>query len=133
MNTNQSASNRVLICAILLSGFGAAHLIDDFLYGIPADFGFSNEFSQFLAIIYFALTGWLIALSARGKKQAYLANIFLGIFLVAADMTKHTQEGLLAGPWRSGVISRIYAFGVVATALALIVTSFIAWRSAKTT
>ena len=42
MSQSQRWRNRVVIAAVLLTGFGAAHLIDDFLYGIPADFGLSN-------------------------------------------------------------------------------------------
>ena len=56
MSQSQRWSNRVVIAAVLLTGFGAAHLIDDFLYGIPADFGLSNEFGQFLAVVYFIIT-----------------------------------------------------------------------------
>ena len=128
MSDSRRWSNRVVGAAVLLTGFGAAHLIDDFLYGIPADFGLSNEFSQVLAVVYFILTSLLIVLAARGSQTGYLGNLGLGLFLLTADLLKHGSEGLLGGPWRSGLFSRSLAFGVILTALGLVVVFFGAWR-----
>ena len=102
MSPSKRWSNRVVVAAVLLTGFGAAHLIDDFLYGIPADFGLSNEVSQVLAVVYFIITSLLLVLAARGNKAGYIGNLVLGLFLLTADMLKHGTEGLFAGPWRSG-------------------------------
>jgi uncharacterized membrane protein len=61
-------SNRVVAVSSIFAGFGAAHLIDDFLYGVPAEFNLTNPPTQFLALAFFiALTG-LIALAARGRR-----------------------------------------------------------------
>ena len=43
MDDNRRWSNRVVAAAVVLAGLGAAHLIDDFLYGISAGLGLSNE------------------------------------------------------------------------------------------
>ena len=131
MSQSQRWSNRVVIAAVLLTGFGAAHLIDDFLYGIPADFGLSNEFGQFLAVVYFIVTSMLLVLAARGSRAGYIGNLGLGLFLLVADMLKHGSEGLFAGPWRSGLCSRSLAFGVMLTAAGLVVVSYIAWQHAR--
>jgi len=51
MRQDKKWSNRVVVAAVLLTGFGAAHLIDDFLFGAPADFGLSNKFTQILTFV----------------------------------------------------------------------------------
>ena len=126
-------SNRVVVAAVLLTGFGAAHLIDDFLYGTPADFGLTNEFSQVLAVGYFIITSLLIVQAARGRKAGYIGNLGLGLFLLTADMLKHGSEGLFGGPWRNGLFSRSLAFGVMLTAVGLTVVSYGAWRNVHQT
>ena len=131
MDLSKRWSNLVVVPAVLLSGFGAAHLIDDFLYGIPADFGLSNQFSQVLAVIYFIITSLLLVLAARGSKAGYIGNLGLGLFLLLADMLKHGSEGLFSGPWRSGLFSRSLAFGVMLTSIGLVVVSYGAWQHAR--
>jgi hypothetical protein len=131
MSQSKKWSNRVVVAAILLTGFGAAHLIDDFLYGIPADFGLSNEFSQILAVIYFITISLLLVLAARGNKAGYIGNMGLGLFLLLADMLKHGGEGLFSGPWRSGLFSRSLALGVILTSIGLVVVSYGAWQDAR--
>jgi hypothetical protein len=124
-------SNRVVIAAILLAGFGAAHLIDDFLYGIPASFGLSNEVSQVLAVFYFIVTSLLLVLAARGSKAGYIGNLVLGLFLLLADMLKHGSEGLFSGQWRSGLFSQGLAFGLMLSAIGLVIVSYAAWKNAR--
>jgi hypothetical protein len=131
MDQAKKWSDRVVVAAILLAGFGAAHLIDDFLYGVPADFGLSNEVSQVLAVIYFILTSLLLVLAARGNKAGYIGNMGLGLFLLLADMLKHGSEGLFSGPWRSGLFSRSLAFGLMFTSIGLVVVSYGAWQHAR--
>ena len=131
MSQGKKWSNRVVVAAVLLTGFGAAHLIDDFLYGIPADFGLSSESSQVLAVMYFSITSLLLVLAARGSKAGYIGNLGLGVFLLLADMLKHGSEGLFSGPWRSGLFSRSLAFGLMLSALGLIVVSYGAWQHTR--
>jgi len=92
MSQSQKWSNRVVVAAVLLAGFGAAHLIDDFLYGIPADFGLSNQVCQVLAVVYFGLTSVLLVLAARGIKAGYVGNLGLGLFLLLADLLNTARK-----------------------------------------
>jgi hypothetical protein len=131
MDPSKRWSNRVVIAAVLLAGFGAAHLIDDFLYGVPADFGLSNQFSQGLAVVYFIITSSFLVLAARGSRAGYLGNLALGLFLLLADLLKHGSEGLFSGPWRNGLFSRSLALGLMLSAVALVVVSYGAWQHAR--
>jgi hypothetical protein len=133
MDEKRRWSNRVVIAAILLTGFGAAHLIDDFLYGIPAELGLSNAAGQILTVLYFVITSTLLVLAARASQAGYLGNLILGIILIVADITKHAPEGLFVGEWRSGLLSRVLAWGVILSALGLAVVSYRAWQHARQT
>ncbi len=128
MNHSKRWSNRVVVVAVLLTGFGAAHLIDDFLYGIPADFRLSNELGQALAAVYFIITGLLLVLAARGSKVGYIGNMGFGLFLLLADTLKHGSEGLFSGPWRNGLFSRSLVFGALLSSIGLVVVSYCAWQ-----
>ncbi len=128
MNHSKRWSNRVVVAAVLLTGFGAAHLIDDFLYGVPADFGLSNEFGQALAVAYFIMASLLLVLAARGNKTGYIGNMGFGLFLLLADTLKHGSEGLFSGPWRDEPFSRSLAFGALLSSVALVAVSYCAWQ-----
>ena len=52
--TDRCWSNRVVVVSSIFAEFGAAHLNDDFLYGVPAEFNLSNPPTQFLALAFFA-------------------------------------------------------------------------------
>lgn len=129
MSQSERWSNRVVAAAVLLTGFGAAHLIDDFTaYRLIL---VSNEFGQVLTVVYFTITSLLLVLSARGNRAGYIGNIGLGLFLLVADMLKHSSEGLFSGLWRSGLFSQSLAFGVMLTAAGLVVVSYGAWQHTR--
>jgi hypothetical protein len=127
MKQNNRFQNQVVLAAVLLTGFGAAHLIDDFLYGVPADFGLSEPVTQVLAVVYFVITSWLLVLAVRGEKAGYIGNMILGLFLLTADMLKHGMEGMFWGPWRTGLFSRFLAFSMMGIGLWLAIVSYKAW------
>jgi hypothetical protein len=130
MKDNRTWSNRVVCTAAVFAGFCAAHLIDDFLYGVPAEFHLSNTTSQVLGLAFFvALTG-LIALAARGSRQSYLGLVVIGLLLAAADTTKHVPEMLAPGPYRSGW-SVVFSLGLIVSGLATAAVSYGARRGAE--
>jgi uncharacterized transporter YbjL len=81
-------SNRVIVVSSIFAGFGVAHLIDDFLFGVPAEFNLTNPPTQFLAFAFFvALTG-LIALAAieSGTFRSGAASIFFSVGLIISGL-----------------------------------------------
>jgi O-antigen ligase len=132
MDKQRTWSNRVVCTAAVFAGFGVAHLIDDFLFGVPAEFHLSNPASQVLGLPFFvALTG-LIALAARGSRASYAGLIVIGLLLAAADTTRHIPEMLRAGPYRSGLPSMAFAGGLILSGLTTAAVAYAAWRAGLT-
>ena len=121
--TDRCWSNRVVVIASIFAGFGAAHLIDDFIYGVPAEFNLSNPPTQFLALAFFAALTGLIALAARGSRASYQGLITIGLLLALADTLRHVPEILRSATFRSGAASIIFSVGLIVSGL---VTAFVA-------
>ncbi len=122
--THRRWSSRVVAVSSIFAGFGAAHLIDDFLYGVPAEFNLTNPPTQFLALAFFiALTG-LIALAARGRRASFQGLITIGLLLALADTLKHIPEIMGSVSFRSGAASIFFAIGLIVSGL---LTAAVAW------
>jgi hypothetical protein len=128
MADNQAWSNRVVLAASIFAGFGVAHLIDDFLYGVPAEFNLSNEAAQVLGLAFFAALTGLAALAGRGSRKSYLGFTIIGGLLALADVLKHLPEILRVGPWRSGLASGTFSIGLIVSGVVVAVISYLAWR-----
>jgi hypothetical protein len=129
MKDNKVWSNRVIFAASIFAGFCAAHLIDDFLFGVPDEFNLSNQASQVLGIFFFFALTALIALAARGSKRSYLGLITIGGLLALADILKHLPDVLQPGPYRSGLASEAFSIGLIVSGLVTAMVSFGAWRN----
>ncbi len=121
-------SNRVIVVSSIFAGFGVAHLIDDFLFGVPAEFNLTNPPTQFLALAFFvALTG-LIALAARGTRASYQGLITIGLLPALADTLKHPPEIVGSETIRSGAASIFFSVGLIVSGLA---TAAVAWLALR--
>jgi hypothetical protein len=121
-------SNRVIVVSSIFAGFGVAHLIDDFLFGVPAEFNLSNPPTQFLAFAFFvALTG-LIALAARGTRASYQGLITIGLLLALADTLKHLPDIIGSVTFRSGAASIIFSVGLIISGLVMAAIAWLALR-----
>ena len=115
-----------MLSASIFAGFGVAHLIDDFLFAVPAEFNLSNPAAQVLALVFFiALTG-LIASAARRNPQSYRGLILIGLLLALADTLKHVPEIQPTSQYRSGSLSIFFATGLILSGL---VTALVAWEA----
>ncbi len=117
-----------LLSAVAFVSFSAAHLIDEFVWGVPAEFHLSVEITEVLALLFvLSLTGLAIA-AARGSRVGLAGLALAGILLVVADVLKHAGEILEAGPWRSGAVSTFLAIGLTLSALSTAVAALCTLR-----
>ena len=124
-------SNLVIGVGLVLVFFAAPHLIDDFLYGIPEEFGLTNWQTQILAGIFHVQLIVFFVLVARERKAGYCGTLFWGIFLALAGILKHLPEILKPEPYWSGVFSETLIIGLIIVGIALALTSLFALRSTK--
>ena len=117
--------SKAIIFYLALAFFAIPHLIDDFLFGIPAEFGLSIHLSQFLAGIFIVIyLGILIPLAQRKKGGIYSA-MGMGGFLALAGILKHIPLIIQPGPYWSGWFSEGLIIGMILSGLAVILFGLI--------
>lgn len=129
MNSNSTWGNLVILIGAIMVGFAIPHLIDDFLFNVPVDFGLSNIQAQFLAGVFSAILIVVFSLAARGKKLGYIGAGFLGGFLSLAGILKHIPRILKPGPYWSGLFSEILIIGLIMSGILLLIVSILALRN----
>jgi len=128
MDKGYKWSNLVIGVGLALVLFSAPHLIDDFLYGIPEEFGLTNQQTQILAGIFHVQLIVFFVLAARKQKAGYYGLIFWGIFLALAGILKHLPEILKPEPYWSGPFSETLIIGMIFAGIILAITSILAIR-----
>ncbi len=121
-------SNLVIGVGLALVLFSAPHLIDDFLYGMPEDFGLSNQQTQILTGIFHVQLIVFFVLAARKHKAGYYGFIFWGIFLALAGILKHLPKILKPEPYWSGLFSETLIIGMIFAGIVLAISSILAIR-----
>jgi hypothetical protein len=127
----QKRSNWVIALATLLIGVSIAHVLEDFVYGIPARFGF--EVAPAAALVGLAYAGHvvLVVLAARDHVLGYLGNLGAGVIWLVAAGVDHLGEVLFATNYRAGLISKGFEVGLMLSAIGLVASSFASWRSRR--
>jgi hypothetical protein len=109
----------MVVFFLALAAFAIPHLIDDFLFGIPAEFGLSNRTAQILAGIFILLFLAIFMELVRGKKRGVVGAMVMGIFLALAGILKHLPLMLAPGPYWSGWFSELLIIGLILSGLGL--------------
>jgi hypothetical protein len=126
---NNHRSNLVVALALVMSFFAIPHLIDDFLFDVPAEFGLTVQVTLVLAGIFTVILILSIVLAGRDRKVGYYACLFWGIFLALAGILKHLPRMLLPGSYWSGWFSEFLIYGLVISGITLGVVSIWALRT----
>jgi hypothetical protein len=129
VNKKYKWGNFVIGVGLVLVFFSAPHLIDDFLYGIPEEFGLTNQQTQVLAGLFHVQLIVFFVLVARERKAGYYGTLFWGIFLALAGILKHLPEILKPEPYWSGPFSENLIIGMMIAGIALSITSMLALRN----
>jgi hypothetical protein len=116
---------------LVLAFFSVPHLIDDFLFDIPADFGISVHLSQFLAGVFILIYLGILILLARGRRGGVIGAISMGIFLALAGILKHIPLIIKPGPYWSGWFSEGLIFGMILSGIGLAVAGLITLKNGK--
>ena len=116
-------------CWIGTGPFSAPHLIDDFLYGVPEEFGLTNQQTQVLAGIFHTQLIVFFVLAARERKAGYYGLLFWGVFLALAGILKHLPKIVRPEPYWSGPFSETLIIGMIIVGIALAIVSILALRS----
>jgi len=109
---------------LVLAFFSIPHLIDDFLFDIPAEFGLSVHFTQFLAGVFILIYLGILIPLARDKRGGVIGAISMGIFLALAGILKHIPLIIQPGPYWSGWFSEGLIFGMILSGISLAVAGF---------
>ena len=125
--------NFVLAVGLVLVFFSAPHLIDDFLFDIPAEFGLTNPQTQILAGIFHTQLTLIFILVAQDRKAGYYGTLFWGIFLALAGILKHIPKIMQPEPYWSGPFSELLIIGMIIAGIILAVVSLLALRKFKAT
>lgn len=128
MKGTQMWSNRVVGAGVVMAAFAYPHLIDDFLYGIPKEFGLTDPHAQVLAGIFSVILFTAFIAAARGLHWGYAGTAFIGGFLALAVLLKHVPLMLQPGPYWSGLFSETLNWGLLVSSLGLMVLSLLALR-----
>jgi hypothetical protein len=131
MNRSRGLTNLVLINAAFLVGVAIPHLIDDFLFGIPDEFGLTDIQAQILAGIFSVLLVVVFSLVARGQRWGFIGAVILGGFLALAGILKHIPLMLQPGPYWSGCFSEGLILLLILSGISLSIVSIIALRANK--
>jgi hypothetical protein len=118
--------------AALMVGLSMAHVLEDFVNGVPARFGFETAPAALLVGLAYAVHIVFIALAARDRVLGYMGNLGVGAFWLIVAAADHLEDVLFLEPYRAGVISKALVSGLMLAALALAVISLLAWRSWRT-
>jgi hypothetical protein len=129
MNRTRGVGNLVLINGAIMVGVAIPHLIDDFLYEIPQEFGLSNIQAQILAGFFTAMLVVVFSSAARGQRWGYIGTAFLGCFLALAGILKHIPMILQPGPYWSGLFSEILIGVLILSGISLMIVSIYALRN----
>ena len=129
MKRVRSLGNPVLINGAILVGVAIPHLIDDFLFGIPEEFGLSNIQAQILAGFFATMLIAVFSLAARGQRWGYIGTAFLGGLLALAGILKHVPRILQTGPYWSGLFSEILIGALILSGISLLIISVYTLRS----
>jgi hypothetical protein len=131
MINQKSKFSIVIILYLILAFFSTPHLIDDFLFDIPAEFGISVHLSQFLAGIFILIYLGILIPLARGQKGGVIGAICMGIFLTLSGILKHFPLIIKPGPYWSGWFSEGLIFGMILSGIGLALAGLLVLKKGK--
>jgi len=122
MKTQKNNQKGVITFYLALAFFAIPHLIDDFLFGIPKEFGIPVQLAQFLAGPFIVIYLVILIPLARGKRAGVISAMSMGIFLALAGILKHIPLMIQPGPYWSGWFSEMLIVGMILSGMGVTIT-----------
>jgi hypothetical protein len=107
------------------------HAFEDFVYGVPQEFGLSVMAAGFLVALgyLFQLIGMLLAL--RGRQDGLVLLFLIGLGWTIGAMLDHLPDIIKSDPYRQGAISKVMELLIIGIGLILMVLSAVAIRQLR--
>lgn len=115
----------VITFYLFLAFFSIPHLIDDFLFDIPLEFGISNRTAQILAGVFILIFMLIFMEIVKGTKRGVYGGMFMGSFLALAGILKHIPLIIKPGPYWSGWFSEGLIIGMIISGVSLLISGII--------
>lgn len=109
----------IVILSVLLLFFTIPHTLEDFAYGEPQEMGLSPQVLSLGVAAVFALQGLALYWIGRKQRRGILVHMVLGILWPLGAGAAQLSEIFAPGPYRSGAISEVYVFGIIAVGILL--------------
>jgi len=94
----------VVGAAALMVGISMAHVLEDFVNGVPARFGVDTVPAAALVGLAYGIHVVLIGLAARDRVVGYIGNLGVGVFWLVAAASDHLGDVLFAETYRAGAV-----------------------------
>jgi hypothetical protein len=119
---------RVVLLSLLLFFFTVPHTLEDFAIGQPAEAGIPAPVLALVISTIFSLQAIGLFWIGQGRRQGLFVQAGIGLFWPIASGVAQLPTILSGAPYRSGVVSLIYVFGMILVGLSLFTCAFISLR-----
>jgi hypothetical protein len=121
----------VVILSLALILVALPHTLEDFSQGEPAKHGAAAPVLAEVVAGLFAAQGWALFELGRQQRRGYLIHAVLGILWPLAAGSAQLPVIFTGQPYRAGLISLFYVFGMISLGLLLLLASLQGWRTAS--
>lgn len=129
--TQAHSYKRVVILSLLLLFFTLPHTLEDFALGAPQEAGVPpTALATVISMLFFLQTLGLYLLGKNNRKGLFI-HVFLGLFWPIASGMAQLPIIFNGEAYRSGVLSKIYVFGMIIIGLLMLISALLALKKSK--
>jgi hypothetical protein len=122
---------RVVLLSLLLFFFTVPHTLEDFATGQPAEAGIPAPVLALVISIIFSLQAIGLFWMGQGRRQGLFVQAGVGFFWPVASGVAQLPVILSGAPYRSGIVSLIYVFGMIVVGLLLLTCAVISLKAGE--
>lgn len=109
------------------------HSFEDFVAGVPGDFGFTVLTAGTLLAVAYATQVVGILLVSHGVRLGYWLHLLIGLGWFFGSVLDHLDDVLLADPYRAGLPSKALEVGIMVVSAAIVALTVLALRGGQGT